>query len=481
MTIAATYVSSLAGEYGAAGGPWDLPVDDLLAGVGSSGVDDSGSLDAVALDARVAALAGGLVASGIGVGDAVVWQLPNSIDALALQRACWRVGAIAAPVHHLAGAADIAHVRSVLNPALDLIGATELPTGPSVAMGTCAADPAAIAAVLFTAGSTGVPKAVLHTRRSLAYKAHSMVGVHELTDHDVVLMPAPLAHVSGMLNGVLVPGAARMRTVLMARWDPEDALALIEEHQVSFMVGPPTFFLKLMDAPGFDRDRVRSLRLISSGGAGVTPTFIERATTTMGALVKRSYGSTEAPTVATSLATDTPQRASHTDGRALGSAELRLDASGELQVRGPELFAGYLDASATAEVITDDAWYRTGDLATIDADGWLTIVGRVKDVIIRGGENISPAEIEAVLEAHPLVSQAVAVGYPDDVLGERVCAFVVANGPFDLETSRSWFSKRGIAKFKTPERIVCLDTLPLLPAGKPDRAALRALAAHPAK
>ena len=122
-------------------------------------------------------------------------------------------------------------------------------------------------------------------------------------------------------------------------------------------------------------------------------------------------------------------------------------------------------------------WFRTGDLATVDADGWLTIVGRIKDVIIRGGENISSAQVEGVLEAHPLVRQAVAVGYPDARLGERVCAFVVASGPFDVDACRAWFEAQGIARFKTPERIVRVDELPLLAAGKADRAALRDRAA----
>jgi cyclohexanecarboxylate-CoA ligase len=122
-------------------------------------------------------------------------------------------------------------------------------------------------------------------------------------------------------------------------------------------------------------------------------------------------------------------------------------------------------------------WFRTGDLATVDADGWLTIVGRIKDIIIRGGENIAAAEVEGVLEAHPAVREAVAVGYPDARLGERVCAFVVADGQFDLAECRAWFEQRGVARFKTPERVIQVDDLPLMPAGKANRAALRARAA----
>ena len=141
---------------------------------------------------------------------------------------------------------------------------------------------------------------MLHTHRGLAHKALTMVDVHGLRGRDAVLMPAPLAHVSGLLNGILVPGAAGMRTVLMARWDPERALQLVEHERITFMIGPPTFFVQLMAAPGFTAERVATLRLVSSGGAGVTPAFVAEATERLGARVKRSYGSTEAPTITSS-------------------------------------------------------------------------------------------------------------------------------------------------------------------------------------
>ena len=146
-------------------------------------------------------------------------------------------------------------------------------------------------------------------------------------------------------------------------------------------------------------------------------------------------------------------------------------AEGELQVRGAELFSGYLAAEHNADAFTADGWYRTGDLASIDDGGVIAITGRLKDVIIRGGENISTAEIEAVIEAHPNVRHAVTVGEPDELMGERVVAFV--EGDLDLDACRAWFSERGVAKFKTPERVVRVDALPLLPTGKPDREALK--------
>jgi cyclohexanecarboxylate-CoA ligase len=411
---------------------------------------------------------------GVRRGDVVGWQLPNVPDAAILYRACWRLGAIAGPIHHQAGDTDLARLRNALDPKELFTPDRPLPRGAPVT--TSPARPADLAVVLFTGGSTGEPKAVLHTHRGLAHKAITMVGVHGLDASDAVLMPAPLAHVSGLLNGVLVPGAAGMRSVLMAKWDPERARQLVRDERITFMVGPPTFFVQLMATPGFGPDAVEPLRLVSSGGAGVTPAFVEEATTRLGARVKRSYGSTEAPTITSSGAHDSEQRAAETDGRPVGECELQIAPDGELVVRGPELFAGYADQDQTRAAVTR-GWFATGDLATVDDEGWLTIVGRKKDVIIRGGENIAAGEVEELLVAHPAVREAVAVGYPDDRYGERVCAFVLSDSPFDLEACRAWFAERGVARYKTPEQIVRLGAFPVLAAGKVDRAALRERAA----
>jgi cyclohexanecarboxylate-CoA ligase len=463
--LRATYRHPRAREYAEPGGPWDVPTLDTLLAVH----DDAAIADAVA---RVA---GGLRAAGVRRRSVVSWQLPNLDEAVLLYRACWRLGAVAAPIHHHAGAAELERMRSALDPTWVHEPGTPLPSGPPLA-GPGPARGADLAVALFTGGSTGAPKAVLHTHRGLAHKAVTMVRAHGLGRDDAVLMPAPLAHVSGLLNGVLVPGAAGIRCVLMPRWDPEEAIRLVGHERITFMIGPPTFFVQMMGAPSFSTEAVAPLRLVSSGGAGVTPAFVDEASERLGARVKRSYGSTEAPTITSSTAADPAARARDTDGRPVGQAELRIAADGELLVRGPELFAGYTAAAATRAAVTR-GWFATGDLATVD-DGWLTIVGRKKDVIIRGGENIAAAEVEETLAAHPAVRDAVAVGYPDPQLGERVCAFVLADAAFDLDACRAWFADRGVARFKTPERVVRLDEFPTLAAGKVDRAALRELAAR---
>ena len=255
------------------------------------------------------------------------------------------------------------------------------------------------------------------------------------------------------------------------------------------MAGPPTFFIAMGTALGGASGGgvdVSSVRLISSGGASVTPAFIEDTARTFDCRVKRTYGSTEAPTVTTSTNDDPfehgprhrrPRRRRTSSSASRTPRPVRRcrarHAPASSGCAGPRCSPGYADPAQTAAVIARGGWFRTGDLATVDDDGWLRIVGRLKDVIIRGGENISASEVEAALEAHPDVRHAVAVGYPDPLMGERVAAFVESAAPFDLEECRRWFSSRGIATFKTPEKVVRLERLPLLGSGKADRAALQ--------
>jgi acyl-CoA synthetase (AMP-forming)/AMP-acid ligase II len=506
VKLRATHRQAASSRYLQAGGCWDVPTLDRLASdhpveSGTAVADSTSRFDADALSTAVAALAGGLRAAGVARGDAVAWQLPNCTEALLLFRACWRLGAVAVPVHHQLGPSESARLVGVVDPAVVLAGpGLPLHDRPGVVTAQSGSegweelarsDPVLagpgqgsdLAVALFTSGSTGEPKAVLHTHRALSYKATVMVAAHGLDSSDIVLMPAPLSHISGLLSGVLIPAAAGMRTILMERWDPNRAIQLVDDEGVTFMIGPPTFFSAMANAASFSSRAVSTLRLISVGSMSTSPDFVERTASAFGATVKRTYGSTEAPTVTTSTWSDPPDRAGHTDGRAVSAAELPVvdpdsgrpvpaGETGELLLRGPELFAGYADRDQTSASM-HRGWFRTGDLATLDEEGWLTIVGRIKELVIRGGENIVPAEVERVLEAHPLVDQAVVVGYPDERLGERVAACVIAAGPFDLDACRAWFVEQEIARFKTPELVLQLDAFPLLSLGKPDRGALR--------
>lgn len=501
-----TWRPSVARRYRQPGGPWEGPTLDQLLSAPAPGapgaathllVADGHRLTHQVTEELVARLAGGLRRRGVRRGHVVAFQLRNGLAAALVLRACWRIGAVAAPVLHSLGPAETRAALEQVDPVvclelparattepddlLEALGGTPVPAAAS------AARPSDLAVVLFTSGSTGVPKAVLHTHRALSWKARLMAAVHNLSPADAVLMPAPLAHISGLLNGVLLPGAAKMTSVLVRRFDPEEALCLIEAERVSFLAGPPTFFVAMAAASQQRPVDTSSMRLISSGGAAVTPAFVEATAATFGCRVKRTYGSTEAPTVTTSTHDDPFDRARDTEGRAVGRVELRISdpatakalpqgQEGELWVRGPELFAGYASPEQTASVTARGGWFRTGDLAVVE-EGWLTVVGRLKDIIIRGGENISASEVEGIAEACPGVRQAVAVGYPDPLMGERLALFVVSEAPFDLARCQEWFTAQEVARFKTPERVVRVDQLPLLGTGKPDRGALKALAA----
>lgn len=522
MRLQATYRHPQAATYRRPGGAWDVPtLDEMLSARRGTGaplvVDGTVALAADRFEAVVDRLAGGLVRHGVRRGDVVAWQMPNWWEAIACFRACWRCGAVAAPIHHQVGASEVEHMVDLLDPSLTVASpgmplaqrpgtisvraerATTIPLRagakgcasfedlvsgpPGPIVRSRGSD---IAVVLFTSGSTGYPKAVLHTQRSLAYKARSMVAAHGLDAEDAALMPSPLAHISGLLNSVLVPGTASMPVVLMEKWDPERALDLVAEHRVSFMIGPPTLFTGMMSVPGYAA-KVQSLRVVSCGSMGVTPEFIDAAREGLGAMVKRTYGSTEAPTVTTAAWDDDPARARDSDGHSVGDAEIavvdpvsgrpRLPGEvGEVWLRGPELFAGYGTSEQTAQAVRR-GWFTTGDLGTMDEAGWLTICGRLKDVIIRGGENVTAAEVERVLGRHPAVRQVAVVGCPDERLGERVAACVVGDRALDVAECQRWFEIQQVARFKTPEVVVHLDDMPVLGVGKPDRAALRALVA----
>jgi non-ribosomal peptide synthetase component E (peptide arylation enzyme) len=249
------------------------------------------------------------------------------------------------------------------------------------------------------------------------------------------------------------------------------------------------FMRSLIDHPRFTHTDTSALRLFSLGGAGVAPAMVREGARAFGGArgcwCKRTYGSTEYPTLTTGREGDDPERDATTDGVVIGPAEVRIvdvatgvdvpaGRPGELLVRGPEMFVGYLDARLDEDAFDDGGWFRTGDLATFDGT-YLTIVDRLKDVIIRGGENISAAEVQALLVSHPSVVEAACVAMPDATMGERVCAFVMTryDAEVTLEELRTYLVELGLARFKLPERLELRAVLPRTASGKVQKAPLR--------
>jgi cyclohexanecarboxylate-CoA ligase len=500
------YQQTKAKEYRRPGGPWDVPPLGVFLNRSDaeawSLLDGSARIDGAAVSAMSGALAASLLSLGVKKGDVVAWQLPNWYEAVLLVRACWDIGAIALPIHHRLRETDLTPVLKALSPKLcfsasgfplsdlrpcipvrpdaHVAGLADMVQG--VAPVRQAVEPGDLALALLTSGSTSTPKIVLHTHRALAYKASTKPRTLGLGHEETVLVAGPMAHINGLVNAVLLPPSASMNVVLMEAWDPGRAIGVIESEHVTYLGGPSAFLTGIVDSDEFDRMRVRSLRIAGMGGSSMTSQLIAALAETLDCSIRRTYGSTEAPSVTTTHVGDPPTKGWVTDGRPVGEAEIQISdpitgtelpqgGVGEIWARGPELFAGYVYKEQT-EAAVRDGWFCTGDLGSVDEDGWLTVRGRIKELIIRGGENISPSEVEEVVVAHPMVHAAVAIAYPDRILGERVAVVVVGDERFDLDVCREWFANRRVALFKTPELVVHVTSIPLSATGKPNRAEL---------
>jgi len=484
-------------------------------------VDGHERVSFATLEHRAASCAGALAALGIGAGDAIAVHLPNWWETVVVLLATARLGAVAVPIPMIArdrelrfmlesSGARVAFVPGVVRghdhgaaltavradtPALAHAIAVRSNGGsgmqrwedlPAATPPAPATDAGAVALLMYTSGSTADPKGVLHTHDTLLAEARSLGPVHGIGPDDVVLMPSPLTHVSGLNHAVLVPAVHGSCAVLQERWEPGAALATIARERVTYMVGAPTFLRDLAHHPDLTPDAVASFRLFSCGGADVDPTLVREAAARLGCVAKRVYGSTEFPTVTTSGPDDPPERCIDSDGRAIGAAEMRVvdDAdhpvpagtAGEIQARGPELFAGYHVAALNAEAFTDDGWFRTGDLGTLDAAGYLRITGRKKDIIIRKGENISARELEDAIVTHPAVAEVAVVGLPDSAAGEIACAVVrlrAAAEPPSLEALAEHLLAQGLSRRKLPERLEVVSDFPRAPSGKIVKRTLR--------
>lgn len=478
------------------------------------------------LDDAVDRFASALRGRGVRPGEVVSWLLPNWTEAIVVHLAAIRLGAVSNPVIPIYRHRETAFIlrqaasRVVVVPHLfrgfdypgmvdeiraevpalhtvvvvgagpddgrlrfeDLLAEGSLDEGRAdegrADEGRTTRTAADIALLLYTSGTTSAPKGVLHSHRTLEHENRSMIEFFGLTAADVVFMPSPVGHIIGVLYGMQLPFMLGSTVVLLDVWEPGRALDLVEEHACTFVVAATPFLHGLVHHPSLPGRDVGSLRVFACGGADVPPELVRSATTALGCTVSRGYGSTEHPTATSSNASDPVEKRAQTDGRTIGAAEVRLSPDGELEVRGPELFLGYLDAALNADAFTGDGWFRTGDLARIDADGYVQIVGRKKDIIIRGGENISAREIEDQLVEHPAVADVAVVSTPDPVLGERVCAVVVpaAGQSVTLPAIVAWLTERRTARQKLPERLILLDELPRNPSGKVQKFRLRDLA-----
>lgn len=442
-------------------------------------VDDTRRLTYAELDARVDRTAAALAERGVGAGDVVTSQLPNCGEGLVICLAANRIGAVHNPVATIYRERELAFIRAQAGTVAFIDRVDDdvfIGSRPSDGIPPPRGADDAPRFLLYTSGSTSDPKGVLHSDRTLIAECAAQAAHHELDEDEVFVTPSSLGHISGLLYGILVPIWLGATVVLMGSWDAGRFLALVEREGGTFSGGAPAFMQGAIDHPDRGRFDLSSLRVFPCGGADVPPGLIRRAAAELGVRTGRGYGSTEFPSVTTSAGPgeDDDKRAD-TDGRPVGDNKVRI-VDGEIQARGPELFLGYRDASLDADAFTNDGWFRTGDLGVLDDDGYLTVTGRLKDIIIRSGENISARELEVLLSGHPKVAAVAVVARPDPRTGERVCACVVARDDLDPPTLAELCAHlvdAGLSKRKLPETLELADALPMTAAGKVDKHALR--------
>jgi acyl-CoA synthetase len=473
---------------------------------------------------RALGLAGGLRRLGIGPGDVVAFQLPNWAEAAETFYGVAALGATLVPIVHFYGPRELRYILresgarllvtadrfgrhehlgelQALRPELPALehvivvrAAGGAPPPPGVRAFEALADapplaePVAVdpdwpAVVGYTSGTTAAPKGVIHTHRSLVFEVRQLAANMPPRDR-ASLVGAPVAHAIGMLGGLLLPPYHGRGVHLIDVWEPAFVLEAMLEADLASGAGSTYFLTSLLDAPAFGPRHAAQIRWAGLGGSPVPVAVSERAEA-LGIVVTRNYGSTEHPSTTGSKADGPPEKRHRTDGRPLPGVELRLvDAAGrelgvgepgEIWSRGPDLCAGYTDP-ALDEAFDSEGWYRTGDVGILDAEGYLTITDRLKDVIIRGGENVSAAEVEELLQRIPGVAEVAVVAAPDPRLGEHGCAFLrllpEAEAP-DLAALRRHLEGEGLGRQKWPEELRVVPEFPRTPSGKIVKAELR--------
>ncbi len=452
--------------------------------------------------AETGRLANALSGLGLKKGDRLLLQAEKCEAVLSLYLACLRLGVIFLPVNPGYTVSETAHFVADAEPALAVVdagrvvglsalGARTMDLTDLLAVATTAptefADPAHgpddLAAILYTSGTTGRSKGVMLTRDNLASNAEALVGLWRFTGADVLLHALPVFHTHGLFvatNCVLFSGASM---IFHRAFSPSAVLGALPK--ASVMMGVPTFYTRLLADPGLTRAACAHIRLFISGSAPLSPaTHTEWRDRTGHAILER-YGMTE-----TNMITSNPydgDRRAGTVGIPLPGVEVRVTDSdgtplpqgeaGAIEVRGPNVFRGYWKLpEKTAEEFRDGRWFITGDMGAFDAQGYLSILGRAKDLVITGGLNVYPAEVEAALDDLPGVATSAVIGVPHPDFGEAVVAcLVLAKGAALEEAGVRAALRERLAAFKIPKRVLVLEDLPRNAMGKVQKAELRRL------
>ncbi|EJG6419784.1 TPA: medium-chain fatty-acid--CoA ligase [Escherichia coli] len=478
-----------------------------------------------ALDHAASCLANWMLAKGIESGDRIAFQLPGWCEFTVIYLACLKIGAVSVPLLPSWREAELVWVlnkcqaKMFFAPTLfkqtrpvdlilplqnqlpqlqQLVGVDKLaPATSALSLSQIIADNTPLttaitvhgdelAAVLFTSGTEGLPKGVMLTHNNILASDRAYCARLNLTWQDVFMMPAPLGHATGFLHGVTAPFLIGARSVLLDIFTPDACLALLEQQRCTCMLGATPFVYDLLNLLEKQPADLSALRFFLCGGTTI-PKKVARECQQRGIKLLSVYGSTESSPHAVVNLDDPLSRFMHTDGYAAAGVEIKVvdDArktlppgcEGEEASRGPNVFMGYFDEpELTARALDEEGWYYSGDLCCMDEAGYIKITGRKKDIIVRGGENISSREVEDILLQHPKIHDACVVAMPDERLGERSCAYVVLKAPhhsLSLEEVVAFFSRKRVAKYKYPEHIVVIEKLPRTASGKIQKFLLR--------
>ncbi|MER7108434.1 class I adenylate-forming enzyme family protein [Streptomyces sp. NPDC000229] len=447
-------------------------------------LQDDRTLTFGALRDRAERTAAGLWDRGVRPGTVVAWQLPTRIETVVLTVALARLGAVQSPVIPFYRDREVGfalrestadffavpgtwrgHDHTAMAHRLGAHGVFEAyETLPDADPATLPVPPPAsgtdVRWIYWTSGTTSDPKGVLHTDRSLIAGGSCLAHALRLTPDDVGSIAFPFAHVGGLdyLVMVLLYG---FPAVLFETFALPDALETYRAHGVTTAGGSTAFYAMFLaeqrKQPG--SKLIPTLRLLAGGGAPKPPELYHEVVQEMGCRLTHGYGMTEVPMITMGSPDDTDENLAGTEGRPPEGMEIRI-VDGEVRLRGEAVCRGYLDPAQTAEAFDDDGFLRTGDLGHLTDSGHLVLTGRVKDVIIRKGENISAKEIEDLLHRHPSVRDAAVIGLPDPERGERVCAVVEATGELTLGALTAFLRGEGLAVHKLPERLEVVDALP---------------------